>query len=61
MWKGGGKYMARISTIKNQNAIPQEDREQLSICLFCDEKMSEGGCWAGSKCIGVCKNVHSIL
>ncbi|MBU3208701.1 hypothetical protein [Clostridium algidicarnis] len=53
--------MARISTIKNENAIPREDREQLSTCLFCDEKISKGGCWAGSKCIGVCKKCSQYL
>ena len=48
--------MARISDIKKSNGIPQEDKDKLSTCFFCGEKVSLGGCWSGSIEVGVCGN-----
>ena len=50
--------MAKISVIKKSDAIPEEDMDKLSTCLFCGEKVSLGGCWSGHYEIGVCGN-HS--
>ena len=52
------KGMARVSNINKSDAIPQEDKDKLSTCLFCGEKVSIGGCWSGEYEVGVCGN-HS--
>lgn len=52
--------MARISKLNDK--IPNENKINLSTCLFCGENVMVGGCWTGEKEIAVCGNcINSLI
>ncbi|MCY6372450.1 hypothetical protein [Clostridium ganghwense] len=53
--------MSKISDIKKVDAIPHDCREQLSTCVFCGDKINNGGCWSAKMPIGVCKSCSNQL
>ena len=52
--------MARLSRMVSLGNKCDVDK-RLSTCFFCSKEINEGGCWAGTYEIGVCKECSHYL